>query len=119
MTNARERESPAPPGSARAGPGPMFGCVAVYVGSKIVFVLRDKVSGPADNGLWIATTTENHESLRGEFPNMRSIGVLGKGVTGWQVLPADAPDFEEAVLRACEMVIAGDRRIGKIPRSRR
>ena len=30
---------------------------------------------------------------------MRSIQVFGKEVTGWQVLPADAPDFEEAVLR--------------------
>lgn len=27
---------------------------------------------------------------------MRSIRVLGKKVTGWQVLPADAQDFEEA-----------------------
>jgi hypothetical protein len=31
---------------------------------------------------------------------MRSIQVFGKKVTGWQVLPADAKDFEEAALRA-------------------
>jgi hypothetical protein len=30
---------------------------------------------------------------------MRSIQVFGKMVTGWQVLPADAKDFEEAALR--------------------
>jgi hypothetical protein len=30
----------------------------------------------------------------------RSIQVLSKPVTGWQVLPADAPDFETASLRA-------------------
>jgi hypothetical protein len=98
---------------------PMFGCVAVYVGSKIVFALREKASATADNGVWLATTPEHHESLRREFPNMRSIGLLGKAVTGWQILPADAPDFEQAVLRACEMVVAGDRRIGKTPKSRR
>jgi IS1 family transposase len=46
---------------------------------------------------------------------MRSIQVLGKRVTGWQVLPVDAPDFESAALRACELVLAGDARIGKIP----
>jgi hypothetical protein len=97
----------------------MFGCLAVYVGGKIVLILRDKASATADNGVWLATTTEHHESLRREFPNMRSIGVLGKAVTGWQVLPAEAPDFEETVLRACELVIAGDRRIGKIPKPRR
>ncbi len=98
---------------------PMFGCLAVYVGGKIVFILREKPNATADNGLWLATTPEHHDSLRREFPNMRSIGVLGKGVTGWQILPADAPDFEEAALRACEMVVAGDRRIGKTPKPRR
>jgi len=50
---------------------------------------------------------------------MRSIRVLGKKVTGWQVLPADAPDFETAAMRACELVLAGDSRIGKVPESRR
>ena len=78
----------------------MFGCLAVYVKEKIVLVLRDKLKNTADNGVWLATTEEHHESLRREFPNMRSITVLGKAVTGWQVLPADAPDFEEAALHA-------------------
>jgi hypothetical protein len=49
---------------------------------------------------------------------MRSIQVLGKRVTGWQILPVDAPDFESAALRACELVLAGDPRIGKIPVAR-
>jgi hypothetical protein len=49
---------------------------------------------------------------------MRSIQVLGKPVTGWQVLPVDAPDFESAALRACELVLAGDPRIGNIPGAR-
>jgi hypothetical protein len=98
---------------------PMFGCLAVYVKDKIVLILRDKPTSPADNGVWLATTRDHHESLRREFPYMRSIGVLGKPVTGWQVLPADAPDFEEAALRACELVLAGDSRIGKVPEERR
>jgi hypothetical protein len=97
---------------------PMFGCLAVYVGEKIVLVLRDKPERTADNGVWLATTREHHESLRGEFPNMRSIRVLGKKVTGWQVLPVDSPDFEQAALRACELVVARDPRIGKIPGAR-
>jgi hypothetical protein len=96
---------------------PMFGCTAVYTGAKIVLVLRDK-PGAADNGVWLATTKEHHQSLQREFPNMRSIGVLGKGVTGWQILPAEAPDFEESALRACELVLRGDPRIGKIPKPR-
>jgi hypothetical protein len=50
---------------------------------------------------------------------MRSIQMFGKPVTGWQVLPAEAPDFEEAALHVCELVLVGDPRIGKVPGSRR
>jgi hypothetical protein len=98
---------------------PMFGCLAVYAGARIVLILRDKFNQTQDNGVWLATTAEHHESLRREFPNMRSIQVLGKGITGWQILPSDAPDFEEAALRACELILAKDPRIGKIPGTRR
>jgi hypothetical protein len=97
---------------------PMFGCLAVYVGDRIVLILRDKRERTADNGVWLATTQEHHPSLRREFANLRSIGVLGKKVTGWQLLPADAPDFEAAALHACELILRGDPRIGKVPASR-
>jgi hypothetical protein len=50
---------------------------------------------------------------------MRSIPALGSGLTGWQMLPSDAPDFEEAALRACELILAGDPRIGKTPQGPR
>jgi hypothetical protein len=98
---------------------PMFGCLAVYVADKIVLILRDKRDETANNGVWLATTEDHHNSLRREFPNMRSVQAVGKGVTGWQVLPADAPDFEEAAIRACERILAADPRIGKVPGERR
>lgn len=98
---------------------PMFGCVAVYVEDKIVLILRDRPSYPSDNGIWLATTAEHHDSLRQEFPSMRSIALLGREVTNWQLLPADEPDFEEASLRACELILAGDARIGKVPKPKR
>ena len=96
----------------------MFGCLAVYVGEKIVLILRDRLDSPADNGVWLATTAEHHESLRLEFPRMRSIQLFGRKVTHWQVLPADATDFEEAALRACDLIRARDPRIGKVPKRR-
>jgi len=94
---------------------PLFGCLAVYVQDKIMLVLRDKRTSTEDNGVWLATTREHHQSLRRYFPSMRSIKVLGKEVTGWQVLPADSADFEQAALRACELILANDPRIGKVP----
>ena len=84
---------------------PMFGCTAVYVGEKIVFVLREKEDHTQDNGVWIATTREHHESLKKDFPTMRSIGVLGPPPTGWQILPADNSNFEVDVVKACELVL--------------
>ena len=99
---------------------PMFGCTAVYVGEKIVLILRSRPKLLADNGVWMATTEEHHASLRTEFPIMRSITALGGGgVTGWQVLPADDDDFEDSVLRACRLILQGDPRIGKVPKPRR
>jgi hypothetical protein len=96
----------------------MFGCLAVYLGDQIVLALRDKGDHLADNGVWLATSEEHHESLRREFPNMRSIQIFGKPITAWQILPADAPDFEETALRACELIAARDPRIGKVPKRR-
>src|SRR5215470_14440828 len=96
--------------SANATPGPQCAIIAT--------ILRDRPKFPKDNGVWIATAQEHHESLRAEFPNMRSVGLLGKKITGWQVLGVDMPDFEEAVLRACELVVKGDARIGKVPKGK-
>jgi hypothetical protein len=135
----RKSSKPSPPGPLLAKPrkrvphefvlealaplapmmGPMFGCLAIYVKDKIVFILREKPKYQADNGVWLATTEEHHESLRSEFPRIRSVGLLGKKITGWQVLPCDEPDFEESAMRACELVLARDPRIGKVPGSRK
>ena len=97
---------------------PMFGCLAVYVDDRIVLILRDRQSAPADNGVWLATTSEHHASLQRHFPHMRSIRLLGKRVTGYQVLAVDSPDFERAALAACALILARDPRIGKIPQRR-
>jgi len=97
---------------------PMFGSLAVYLGDKIVLILRYKRDDSPDNGVWLATTVEHHASLQREFPCMRSIQGRGKALTGWQVLPADAPGFEEAAFRACELIGTRDPRVGKVPKSR-
>jgi hypothetical protein len=98
---------------------PMFGCLAVYVEDKIVLILRDREDAPADNGVWLATSAPHHASLQRLFPHLRSIQVLGRGVTNWQVIPANAPDFEHASLAACALILASDPRIGRVPKRRR
>lgn len=97
---------------------PFFGAHGVYVGDRIVFILREK-GHDADDGVWLATTAGHHASLGRELPSMRDIALFGPGPSGWQNLPSDAPSFERDVTRACELVLAGDGRIGKVPASRR
>lgn len=100
---------------------PMFGSTAIYVDDKIVLILRERESSPVDNGVWVATTVEHHASLRKDLPSIRSIEMFsdGRGLTGWQVLPADSPKFESEVQRACELIIERDERIGKVPKGRK
>ncbi len=97
---------------------PMFGAYGVYVNGKIVVILRSKESSPRDNGVWLAVVEGAHESLREIFPSMRSLELFGSGPTGWQILPEDADDFEESVLRVCRLIARGDERIGKIPKAK-
>jgi hypothetical protein len=97
---------------------PMFGCHAVYVKEKIVLILRRKEHYPGDNGVWVATSREHHDSLRKNLPGMRTIGLFGGAESGWQNLPAESEHFEEMVMKACNLILRGDPRIGKIPKRR-
>jgi hypothetical protein len=82
----------------------MFGCLAVYVQDKIVLILRDKRDGTADNGVWLATTEEHHQSLRRGVPEH----ALDSGVREERDRLAGSPGRREgfrrgraARLRAC------------------
>ena len=99
----------------------MFGCYAVYVGEKIMLVLRDRKDNTEANGVWLATSGEHHASLKKDFLSMCSIYILsdGKAETEWQMLPLSSDDFESYVNKACEFILKGDERIGRIPKARK
>ena len=100
---------------------PMFGSHALYVGEKIMLVLRNRGEHPEANGVWIATSKEHHASLKKELPSMCSVYILsdGKAETNWQMIPLSEDDFEVAVIRACELILAADPRIGRVPKARK
>ena len=62
--------------------------------------------------LWTATWSEDREWTAHAH-------VLEAARQSQMVLPEDAPDFEESIVRACRLVQAGDPRIGKTPKPRR
>lgn len=86
-----------------------------------MFITRKKPSHEDSNGIWIATSHEHHESLKKEFPYLESVHVLneGKGETGWRLLHENANDFESSAIRLCELIKAGDERIGRIPKPKK
>ena len=97
----------------------MFGTLAVYVGEKIVFLLRDRPDDQQANGVWLAVLPEFQESLHAEFPNAGTVRIMGKDISGWRLLAVDADDFEASALHACELVVKNDPRIGKVPNKKR
>ena len=100
---------------------PFFGCHGVYVGNKIVLILRERADHIESNGVWMATMHEHHASLKKIFPSMQSVTVLknGDGETAWQMIPVSANDFESSVLELCQMIRRKDERIGRVPKKRK
>jgi len=100
---------------------PMFSGFAVYVADKIVAMLRDSPKMPEDNGLWLVLSEiadPTDPGLRRELPSLRTINALRGKIGHWLLVPADGPDFEAESLRACDLVLTRDPRIGRIPKSR-
>lgn len=100
----------------------MFGAHGIYIGEKIMFIVRNKAgSHPEANGVWFATSKEHHESLSREFPSMQSVYILsdGKAETDWQMIHVDDENFESQVSLLCELVLRNDPRIGKIPKQKK
>jgi hypothetical protein len=98
---------------------PMFGGFVVYVGEKMILFLYDQEKWPNFNGVSLATTPEHYRSLAQEFSSMRDAEPQKIGKHPWLLLPAGAVDFEEQVLRACEMLLNGDERIGRLPEEKK
>jgi hypothetical protein len=100
----------------------MFSGFAVYLGDRIVCMLRNHSKSPRDNGLWLVlseSTDPADPGLRREFPSIRSIGLLGNKIRHWLLIPSDGPDFESEALHACDLLLNHDPRLGRIPASRR
>lgn len=98
---------------------PMFGSFAFYRGDAILFIVRERDTYPDDNGIWLVSDPQHHESLRAELPSMRSIRLFDAGETTWQNIPAESESFEEEALHLAELVLKKDPRLGKVPKARK
>jgi hypothetical protein len=90
----------------------MFGSTGVYLDERVVFILRKK--GDSDDGVWVCFEPSVEAEVRELLPALQHIDVLGN-VRAWRKLAASHPNFEDDVLRACKLLLAGDTRLGKLP----
>jgi hypothetical protein len=101
---------------------PMFSGFAVYVGDKIVLMLRDSLKSPADNGVWLVFSESaqlDDAGILRDFPSLRTIDLLHGKIAHWRLIPSDRPTFESEALRACELLLKKDSRLGRVPQSRK
>jgi hypothetical protein len=94
----------------------MFGFTYVYLAERLLVALRESARGPRFNGVWLFVEAAHVESLRGEFPQLPRRCFWKSGKNGWVILLSELEDFEEQAYRACELILAGDRRIGRVTR---
>ncbi|RXH56583.1 hypothetical protein [Granulicella sibirica] len=100
----------------------MFSGWAVYVGDHLFLMLLDRAKHPLDNGVWLVLsegTDPMDKKLRQDLPSLRAIQGLGGKIGHWLLIPADGADFEKEALRACDLILSHDPRLGRIPQSRR
>lgn len=94
----------------------MFGFTSVYLEERLLCSLRDSEKQPGTNGMWLYTTTRHLESLAREFPQLPKRQLWRSGEKAWVVLASRLEIFEEYALKACELILDGDRRIGRVTR---
>jgi len=91
---------------------PMFGSTAVYLGERVLFILRKK--GDSDDGVWVAFDEDREADALAALPNLAKITRL-PNVRCWRKLAENSANFEDDVLEACRLGGLPDGPLGKIP----
>ena len=96
-----------------------FGFTYVYLEDRLLCGLRESEKQRGSNGLWLFTNSADVDSLGNEFTDLPKRNLWRNGNAAWVILASRLPNFEEYAFRACELILNGDRRIGRLSRRRR
>ena len=95
----------------------MFGMNYIYIGKKIMLILRKRDNEADLNGIWVATSKKYHESLKKEIPELGAFSITGDERLGnWLLIPDNSDDFEAAGIKICELITHHDPRVGHVPK---
>jgi hypothetical protein len=93
----------------------MFGMHYIYLGKRIMLILRKRDNESDLNGVWVATSKEHHGSLKNDIPELGAFFINGDERHGnWLLIPDNTEDFEGATIRVCELISHRDPRIGNL-----
>ena len=95
-----------------------FAFTYLYLGELILCGLRDTVKRPGSNGMWLFTSLDYVDQLGAEFPDLPKRYLWRSKDNAWVILPSKLEEFENYAFKACEMIINGDRRIGRLSRGK-
>lgn len=94
---------------------PMFGMHYIYLGKKIMIILRKRDNEPELNGIWVATSKEHHQTLQTNIPELGAFFIDNDERHGnWLFIADDSENLEEATIKVCELIVHGDLRIGRL-----
>jgi len=91
-----------------------FGFTYIYLDDLLLCCLRASEKAPNTNGMWLFTTTEHVDSLGSEFQDLPRRYLWRSKPNAWVVLPSRLENFEEHAFKACELIVNGDHRIGRV-----
>lgn len=97
----------------------VFGFTYIYLDEKLLCGLRNSEKQPRSNGIWLFTTAEHVESLGHEFPELPRRYLWRSKKNAWVILASRLENFEEYAFKACELILNGDRRVGRLTRGQR
>jgi hypothetical protein len=91
----------------------MLGGYALYANKKLLMLLRESVTSPEFNGVFVATVPEFFKELQDEIHTSRMEFDLDGSRESWIFISEDLDDFKTKVQKACELIKQGDERMGK------
>lgn len=93
----------------------LLGGYGLYLNQKLILFLRERNDiTPEFNGVFVATVPEFYKELQQEIHTSRMEFDFDGSKDSWIFISEDLPEFEQKVNLACELIKAGDERIGKL-----
>ncbi|MDB4904839.1 MAG: hypothetical protein JWQ63_4120 [Mucilaginibacter sp.] len=93
----------------------MFGMHYIYLGKRIMLILRRRDNESDLNGIWVATSKEHHQSLKNDIQELGAFFINGDERHGnWLLIQDNSEDFENAAIKVCELISHYDTRIGNL-----